>query len=458
MENAVFFNNLTIPDLITCIPKDVFYIYHTLRNNGYECYPVGGCVRDLLIGRKGADYDLASNARPEQVAKLFRHVIPTGIRHGTVTIILNEKSYEVTTYRIEGKYSDNRRPDDVVYASTIQEDLSRRDFTINALALDLQNQKVIDLFDGLKDLDAMVIRTIGDPQARFNEDALRMLRACRFASTIGFHIEPATLTAITNLAQTIRNISAERVRDEFIKIIRSPVPSIGLELLRETGLMEIIVPELLEGYGMMQNQFHQYDVYYHNLAACDATAELTDDPDIRLAALFHDIGKPQSMRTTDATNTFYNHEIISFHKAKHIMRRLRFSNAELDKVLLLVRNHMFHYTEEWTDGAVRRLMRKVDPYLDELFILREGDRIGSGKKTGNSRIIDQLKKKIEQVREEENALKVTDLAVNGTDVMSIKGIAPSKAVGEILENLLELVLDDPTLNTKEKLTELILKM
>jgi poly(A) polymerase/tRNA nucleotidyltransferase (CCA-adding enzyme) len=227
-----------------------------------------------------------------------------------------------------------------------------------------------------------------------------------------------------------------------------------MELLRESGMMQILLPELLEGYGLEQNRFHQYDVYYHNLASCDATAKLTDDSEVRIAALFHDIGKPQSLRSTGDNNTFYNHEVISYHKAKHILRRLRFSNHAIQKILLLVRNHMFHYTEEWTDGAVRRLMRKADPYLKELFILREGDRIGSGKKDGNSRIIEKLKRKIEQIIEEENALKIRDLAINGTDIMRIRKIPPSKEVGLVLETLLQKVLDNPSLNTKEDLEKL----
>ncbi len=449
---------MTISDLIAKIPNEVLFIHKTLKEKGFECFPVGGAIRDLLLGRKSSDYDLATNAKPEEVASLFRHVIPTGIKHGTVTILHKDRHYEVTTYRIEGKYSDNRRPDEIRYASTIQEDLSRRDFTINALALDLDNNAIIDLFDGMGDMERMILRTIGVPDQRFSEDALRMLRACRFASTLGFHLDHDTKGSITRNAELIKNISFERVRDEIIKIMGSPIPSIGLELLRETGLMAILLPELLEGYGVEQNKFHKYDVYYHNIASCDATAELTDDVDVRLAALFHDIGKPQSMRTSGGSNTFYNHEVISYHKAKHIMRRLKFSNTEMYKILLLVRNHMFHFTEEWTDGAVRRLMRKADPYLKELFILREGDRIGSGKKAGNSRIIEQLKVKIAQIIEEENALKVKDLAINGTDVMRIKEIEPSRKVGEILESLLQMVLDDPSLNTKEKLEELAKKM
>lgn len=458
MSDTTFFNNMTFQQLLDKVPNEALFIHKTLTDRGFECYPVGGAVRDLLIGRKCTDYDFATNARPEEVASLFRNVIPTGIKHGTVTILHKNWHFEVTTYRIEGKYSDNRRPDEIRYAKSIEEDLSRRDFTINALALDIANRKIIDLFEGMQDLEAMLIRTIGDPDQRFNEDALRMLRACRFASTLGFIVEKSTYDSIKRNASLIMNISHERIRDEFLKIMASPIPSIGLEHLRESGMMQILMPELLEGYGLEQNRFHQYDVYYHNLASCDATAELTDDVDVRIAALFHDIGKPQSLRNTGDNNTFYNHEVISYHKSKHILRRLKFSNTSIQKILLLVRNHMFHYTEEWTDGAVRRLMRKADPFLKELFILREGDRIGSGKKGGNSRIIDQLKRKIDQIIEDENALKTKDLAINGLDIMRIRNIQPSKEVGLILEMLLQKVLDDPSLNTKENLEKLAAEM
>jgi tRNA nucleotidyltransferase (CCA-adding enzyme) len=446
-------------NIISRLSGDVIRVVKTFWNAGYECFPVGGAVRDIILHmeREEPDYDLATDARPEEVRSLFQTVIPTGIKHGTVTVVFNDKHYEITTYRTDGKYSDNRHPDEVLFASTLEEDLARRDFTINALALDLRGHKLIDNYAGLHDLEHGIIRTIGDPLERFKEDGLRMMRACRFASVLGFHIENRTFEAIHGLAGLINRISFERIRDEFSRIILSRKPSVGLELLRAAGLMTLIVPELLTGYGIMQNQFHKWDIYKHNIETCDAAAGLTTDLAVRLSALFHDIGKPQSLRQDgdSGSNTFYNHEVISGAITRKVMRRLKYSNAVIDKVLALVRNHMFYYTEEWTDSAVRRFIVKTETVMDELFVLREADRIGSGKKTGNSRIIRQLKEKIERIRSEDSAFKLKDLAVSGHDVMKIRGITPSREVGLVLNALLQKVLEDPSLNTPEQLEAMV---
>jgi len=445
--------------ILSVLPLEVFAIVEVFRQEGFQCFPVGGALRDILLERPVVDFDLTTDATPSQVMKLFPKVIPTGIDHGTVTLIGKEHKYEITTFRTEENYSDHRHPDSVSFSSSIEEDLSRRDFTINALAVDLLNKELIDLFNGLEDIEDRIIRTIGDPDKRFTEDALRMMRFCRFASVLKFKTDNSSFEAVKRNAHLIDKISKERVRDELVKILLSVQPSTGLELLRRAGLMERIIPELLEGFGIEQNRFHRYDIYEHNIKTCDAASRLTEDLSVRMAALLHDIGKSRTINKAEGKeNTFYNHEITGAILAKEILKRLKFSNQFIDKVFLLIKNHMFHYTRDWSDAAVRRFMRKTEMIMDELFILREADRIGSGKKSGDSKILAELKEKIEQERKKESAFKLKDLALDGNDVMRILNIPPSPKVGEILNSLLESVLEDPSLNTKEKLEELIKKM
>jgi len=448
--------NKKIQTILDSLPKEVHTIVTSLEKNGFECYPVGGAVRDLLLNRPTSDFDFTTNATPQEVINIFPSVIPTGIKHGTVSVLLNHKTYEITTYRNETTYSDNRHPDKVQFAKTLKEDLSRRDFTINGLALDIKKKKIIDRTKGRRDLKKRIIRTIGKATERFEEDALRMMRACRFASTLNFKLHKKTYKAITELHYLTTNISAERVRDEFIRIILSDKPSIGLELLRETKIMQHFLPELLEGYGVEQNKYHVYDIYYHNLNSCNAAATLTDNLTIRLAALFHDIGKSRAIRSKENNiNTFYNHEMYSYRMARAIMKRLKFSNSDIATTLELIKYHMFHYTQDWTDGAIRRFIRKTDEILDKLFILRESDRIGSGKRKGYSKIIEEFKKRIKKMKDEDSAFKIKDLNITGNDIMEIRKIKPSPLVGEILEYLMQLVLDEPKLNTKEQLVQLV---
>lgn len=445
-----------IQTILESLPEEVYTIITSLEKNGFECYPVGGAVRDLLLKRPTSDFDFTTNATPQEVIKIFPSVIPTGIKHGTVSVLLNQKTYEITTYRTETIYSDNRHPDKVQFAKTLKEDLSRRDFTINGLALNIKKKKIIDKTKGRRDLKKGIIRTIGKADERFKEDALRMMRACRFASTLNFTLHKKTYKAITELHYLTTNISAERIRDEFIKIILSNKPSRGLELLRETKIMHHFLPELLEGYGVEQNKYHVYDIYYHNLNSCDASATLTDDLTIRLAALFHDIGKSRAIRSKENNiNTFYNHEMYSYRMARAIMKRLKFSNSDIATTLELIKYHMFHYTRDWTDGAIRRFIRKTDKISDKLFILREADRIGSGKRKGYSRIIEEFKHRIKKMKDEESVFKIKDLNITGNDIMKIRQIKPSPLVGKILEYLMQLVLDDPKLNTNEQLVQLV---
>jgi poly(A) polymerase/tRNA nucleotidyltransferase (CCA-adding enzyme) len=296
-------------------------IYQTLTRAGYQAYMVGGSVRDWLLGIEASDFDFATNARPEQVMTLFRRAIPTGIKHGTVTVLLHDIHYEITTYRNDGTYSDGRHPDSISFSESLEEDVLRRDFTINGLAYDLGSNSVIDHVDGLTDLERGTIRTIGSAMERLGEDGLRSYRACRFASRFGYAIDKDTMDAIAATLDISAKVSAERIRDELLKLLATPKPSLGIELMRATGLLQQCLPELAGCYGLSQNRFHIYDIYYHNLYSCDAAP--AGQPMIRLAALLHDIGKtPTRREAADGEHTFYNHEVIGARMVKNIMNVL----------------------------------------------------------------------------------------------------------------------------------------
>ena len=437
------------------LPEDIrdtiFTLVKTFRDGGHECYLVGGSVRDLLLGREVYDYDFATDARPGEIMKLFRRTVPTGIRHGTVSVLLKGCQFEVTTYRADGTYLDGRRPESVRFSDELRIDVERRDFTINGLALEPLSGEVIDHVGGMEDLKEGRIRTIGDPVQRFSEDGLRPIRACRFAAALDFYIDPGTLEAIRDTLHVVKMVSPERIRDELMKILEAEKPSIGFEYLRESGILDIILPELAQCHGVAQNRYHIYDIYYHSIYSCDgAPAEY---PLIRLAALLHDIGKlPTRQPGTDGDCTFYNHEVVGAKISRRIMKRLKFSNEQIDAVINLVLNHMFHYTDEWTDGAVRRFIRKVGTEnIDDLFTLRMADRKGNGARRGLPAPIDRLRKRIEHVIEQDNAFSVRDLDINGNILMEELDLVPGPLIGRILNELLESVLDDPSLNSRETL-------
>lgn len=434
---------LNIPGHLYTPLKEFMARFH---DKGYECYLVGGGVRDLLLGHDIYDFDFATNARPEQVMSLFRRVIPTGIKHGTVTVIVKEMEFEVTTYRSDGNYTDGRRPESVSYSDSLEEDVMRRDFTINGLAYDVLTDEIIDLTDGIADIERKIIRTIGDPLERFGEDGLRTYRACRFASKLGFVIDPPTLNAIGDALGTASKVSAERVRDELMKLLETAKPSVGLEYMRQSGLLELCLPELMLCWNVDQNRFHAHDIYYHSLYSCDAAP--ADKPLVRLAALLHDIGKVSTKKgSPDGDFTFYNHEIIGARLTRRLMKRLKFSNTDIETVNNLVINHMFHYTDDWSDGAVRRFMRKVGvENIPDLFLLREADRIGNGTRMGLPEPIRKLQERIDRVIEAENAITVRDLDINGNIIMEHFKLAPGPVIGRILHELLELVLDEPEMN------------
>lgn len=445
------------------IPPVLKKMNSIFQEAGFEAYLVGGAVRDMIRGKVASDWDLATNAQPEQVVSIFHKVIPTGIAHGTVTVLFMGHSIEVTTYRTESDYSDGRHPDSVNYARTIEEDLSRRDFTMNAIAASLDDGSLVDPFEGQKDIREKLIRTVGNPYDRFNEDGLRPIRAIRFATQLGFTIVPETMVAIPASLEKTASISVERFRDEFIKILKSPEPSVGLKLLEETGILKIFIPELISCKDVEQADcrgFHQFDVLTHLYYACDgapAHKEL-----VRLAALLHDIGKPRAKRTKSLPDgqpifTFYNHEKYSEDMSLNLMTRLKFSKAEINTVCHLVKNHMFHYESNWSNAAVRRFLFRVTPEaLEDLFDLRMADVYGMTRtlpvlKEGpwSSNLL-ELKDRIEELTSQQQILGLKDLAVNGKDLMT-EGIPAGKQLGTILNQLLETVLDDPSQNTKEQL-------
>jgi len=434
------------------ILKEVASVFNAA---GKEVYLVGGAVRDLLLGRDSTDWDLATNARPEEVMRLFKRVIPTGIKHGTVTIRHKGVSIEVTTFRTESDYSDGRRPDEVHYAATIEEDLSRRDFTMNAVAVKLPEGALIDPFNGQGDMHRKLIRCVGNAAERFSEDGLRPMRAVRFAAQLGFNLEKETLAAIRGSLSTTAKVAAERIREELDKTIASTSPQTGFVVMEETGLLGLILPELDACRGVEQKGYHRYDVLDHSLYACAYAARRGFSQDVRLAALFHDLGKPLVQKKgADGIWTFHNHERESVRLAEGIMRRFRYPNAVIEKVTRLIAAHMFFYEENWKDNAVRRfVIRTGEDLLPELFDLRTADTAGTAGFEPDPAALLPLKWRIESVLAKSSALSLKDLAINGNDLMAA-GVKPGKHVGLILNELLEAVLDDPELNTRERLLEI----
>jgi tRNA nucleotidyltransferase (CCA-adding enzyme) len=441
--------------LLDRIAPEALGICARLAEHGHRGWIVGGCVRDLCLGTEAMDWDIATDAAPAEVIRLFPRAIPTGIEHGTVSVLVHGVAYEVTTLRGETTYSDGRRPDSVVFVKTIEEDLARRDFTVNAIAIDPVARTLIDPWQGLRDLDARSIRAVGDPLARFSEDGLRPLRAARFCATLQFEIDPATLAAIEPTLPTYRKVSAERIRDEWVKSMAARQPSRAFEVMRTSGMLAITAPELLQMVGCEQNRHHAYDVWEHTMRCVDACRA---DPVLRMAALLHDVGKPLSRAVGEKTAdyTFHRHEVIGAELALEIAARLRFSNQERDRIVHLVAHHLIQYADDWTDSAVRRFVRRVGrEHLGDLYELARADAHAKGPDADDSlRAIDLLDLRVRAVVEAKDALTVRELEVSGHDVMQQLGIGPGPRVGEILEALLERVIEDPTLNRRETLLEL----
>ncbi|KAF0134471.1 MAG: polyA polymerase [Candidatus Saganbacteria bacterium] len=433
-------------------PNEALIILQTLKEKGYKCYFVGGCIRDLLLGILPQEFDLATDADPKTVASLFEKVIPTGIDFGTVTVLVNGKSFEITTFRKDEKYTDGRHPTSVIFSKDINEDLSRRDFTVNAMAYDPETGALIDNYNGQADIKHKIIKTVGNPETRFKEDGLRAMRACRFAATLNFAIDEKTFSAISKTLNVVKKVALERVHDEIVKMLKAEKPSGGFEFMRKSGLLKLFIPELENCVGVEQPpNYHKYDVYWHNLYSCDAAPK--DNLIVRLAALLHDVAKP----SCKVDLTFYNHDKAGVKMAEIILKRLKFGNSGIKSVCNLISNHMFDYKSEWSDSAVRRFMCRAGvENLPNLFALRVSDT----KAMENEINVDYLKElqaRIDKIIAEENALHIKDLKVDGKDIMKELAIAPGKKVGQLLEELLEKVIDDPKLNDREKLLELIRK-
>ncbi len=432
-------------------PAAVLAALERLRADGHQAYLVGGSVRDVLLGfPERMPMDVATDRRPEAVSALFPRVEPIGIEHGTVLVLLEGASLECTTFREEGAYEDARHPDSVRFTRDLRADLARRDFTVNALAFDPLSGALVDAWGGLGDLERRWLRAVGDPRRRFHEDALRPLRAARFAATLGFELEPATRAALGGVLERARRVAMERVREEFVRLMAAPRPSVGLERLREAGLMELWMPELARTWAVPQNRWHAHDVYTHCLLTCDHAP--ASKPRVRWAALLHDVGKPETRVERRGDGTFYQHERRGAELADRLLERLRFPLAERAAIAHLVREHMFDYRAAWSDAAVRRWLRRVgEGAVADLFDLRIADLLGNGLKTGFPAQLEPLRRRIERVQAEAHALHVRDLAVDGSDVMRVLGLPPGPAVGAALAGLLEEVIEEPARNTRERL-------
>ncbi len=477
------------------IPAEIQFIIEQLMKNKFEAYLVGGCVRDLLRKAEPQDWDITTNAKPKEIGKVFLKSFADN-KFGTVTVLTDSKDQklkeiEITPFRIDEKYTDKRHPDEVKFAKTLKEDLKRRDFTVNAMAIKtqsselrvpakrVQNQnslgrllsqtagqaklktgkiEIIDLFDGREDLENKVIRAVGKAEERFNEDALRMMRAVRLAAVLDFNIEKKTKTAIKKNSSWLQAISKERIRDEFLKIIMTEKAAQGIELLRKLGLLKYIIPEIEEGYGVSQNKHHIYDCYEHSLRSLDYAAKKGFNKYVRIAALLHDVGKPRSKRGEGLNSTFYNHEIIGARMTAQILDRLRFSKKDIEKIVRLVRYHLFYYNVgEVGESSVRRLVRRMGiENMEELLQVRMADRIGSGVPKAEPYKLRHLKYIIE--RTGRDPLSVKMLKVNGKDIMDILKISPGLKIGLILDILLGCVLTDPKKNKKDFLEKEIKKL
>ena len=437
------------------IPKDVNYIINNFYKNSYEAYMVGGCVRDSLLGVEPKDYDITTSAKPEETISLFEKTIPTGLKHGTITVIINSTPYEVTTFRTEGTYLDNRRPSSVDFVTDIKEDLSRRDFTINALAYN-ENTGLIDYFNGVNDIKNKIIRCVGDADKRFKEDALRMLRAIRFSCQLTFDIEENTLKAIKDNYKLIENISFERIRDEICKILISPNPSRGLELLKDTNLLELILPEInsLVDFSPKCNN-HNRNVFTHTLRVIDNTE---NDLLLRLSALFHDVGKLNTL-TPFNNGLFYGfpgHSIEGAIMSKRILSKLKFDNNTIKIVSKLIEHHLVLNVDTMlTKYEVKKLVNDVGKNnISLLFKLQRAD-INS---LDNPKIfldkVNYTEKLTNEILENNEPLTIKDLDITGEDLISNLGLKPGKIIGDILNYLLDKVLENPNLNSKEILLNL----
>lgn len=428
-------------NLLKRVPGYVLNVLDALEQNNHKSYLVGGAVRDLLLCKQPKDYDITTSALPEQVKSIFSHVVLTGEKHGTVTVVTEQGNVEVTTMRKDGVYKDNRRPETVGFTDNIIQDLSRRDFTINAMGYNKDG--LIDPFGGSNALCKGQVIAVGNPTERFREDALRMMRAIRFACQLDFLIDTETFVAITRNKSLIRNISAERIRDEVCKILVSDMPSRGIELMRATGLLNIIMPEINNMVGFDQhNPHHHKDVYKHTLLVLDG---VSNNLIVRLAALLHDVGKPIAFVVDEnGIGHFYKHHMVGMDIAKDILQRLKFDNKTIDAVCILVREHMSKYD----NLNVKRLINRVGvENLDNLFELQIAD-IRASKPPHDIEGVLKVKEDVTKIINEKQPLTVKDLKISGYDLMAL-GMEPGREMGKLLNELLELVLENPKMNNED---------
>lgn len=434
------------------MPNEVKVILDTLNNKGYEAYIVGGCVRDVILKKSPKDWDITTEAKPEEVIKLFDKVILTGLKHGTVTVIINNEAYEVTTYRTDGEYKDNRHPTEVKFVSSLKEDLKRRDFTINAMAYN-EHDGLVDYFNGLDDLKKKIIKTVGEPKERFNEDALRMLRAVRFSAQLDFHIDEKILEAIRKLKENINNISKERIREEFNKtLINNPRK---IDVLRECGILEIIIPDMRKIYDFEQNNpYHIYDLYNHTLKAAEVIEQSLH---LRLAMLLHDLGKIKTKITDeDGVSHYYNHSKESVEMAKNILKELKYDNDTINRILILIQ---YHDSTLKSKLSVKRLLNKIgEEAFRDLIKIQKADILAQNPVYAKERLLNLLsvESKLDLILEQNECFTLKDLKINGKDLIEI-GFNKGQEIGETLTYLLDKVIQNPDLNDKEKLIKLAKK-
>ena len=434
------------------MPAQAAKVIQTLEQHGFEAYIVGGCVRDSILGRTPGDWDITTSASPQEVKEIFDHTVDTGIEHGTVTVLMNHEPYEVTTYRVDGKYEDHRRPNEVHFTKSLREDLLRRDFTINAMAYN-DDVRLVDVFGGMQDLNHHLIRCVGDPRERFSEDALRILRAVRFSAQLDFPIEPDTAKAVKELAPNLKNISAERIQTELVKLLTSPHPE-RIQDACELGITKVVLPEWDAMVGVKQNTIHhKYDVAEHTLYTLK---HVKRDKYLRLTMLFHDMGKPV-MKTTDENGRdhFKGHAIASEQIAKTVMKRLKFDNDTIRKVTKLVAYH--DYRMEATPANVRRAMNRIGVELFPYYLaVRLADAKSQSTYMRREKIenIVEIRNLYKQILMENQCVTLRQLAVSGRELMEL-GMKPGRELGAMLSELLEYVLDDPERNTKENLCKYV---
>ncbi len=432
------------------LPEKVTYTINTIMEAGFEAYAVGGCVRDMILSREPQDFDITTSARPEQIKQLFPRTIDTGIEHGTVTVMLKQEGFEITTYRIDGKYEDSRHPKEVVFTPSLREDLRRRDFTINAMAYN-EKEGLIDIFGGIKDIEAGIIRCVGNPRERFCEDALRIMRAIRFSAVLGYEIEEETQKAICELAPRLKNISAERIQTELVRLIASPHPEY-LKKAYETKVTSVILPEFDQAMNTEQNHIHhKYSVGEHIL---HSMTQVPMDKDLRLVMLFHDIGKPKTLQLDEQGIThFHHHAKESMEMAKNIMKRLRFDNETMSVVSRLVLFHDYGNNQDITETTVRRAIHHIGEDIFEKWLLvKRADILAQSDYMRNEKLeaLEEYQRLYHSILEKKQCVSLKTLAVNGKDLMEA-GMKPGPEIGETLEKLLDIVLDNPEENNKENL-------